>query len=254
MSIEAPAAVAVVGLNDRRERVTIRTSSITSGSPQYMPSQPLRNTFDVHALLADVAKGRPLFHSEADFQHAVAWELHRRFPHASVRLERPVSTGGKVMHLDVLVQEGAAMIAIELKYKTRKFSAELSGETYNLRNQAAHDVGRYDFIKDIHRLEEITHSKPGAIGYAVLLTNDSAYWKATSTTTTVDAAFRLHQGRVLEGTFAWGNGASAGTMKAREAAIDLLGRYSLEWRDFLPLPGKGWGFRYLAVAIADALF
>lgn len=32
--------------------------------------------FDVEAVLRDLALKRPIFHSEADFQHAVAWEVH----------------------------------------------------------------------------------------------------------------------------------------------------------------------------------
>ncbi len=215
-----------------------------------MAPPPLGNAFDIHALLAEVARIRPLFHSEADFQHAFAWELHRRFPQASVRLEKPIAANSKVLHLDVLVAHGDAMIAIELKYKTRKLSIELAGETYSLRNQAAQDVGRYDFIKDISRLEDITRSYPGATGYALLLTNEAAYWKTPSATTTVDAAFRLHQGRVLEGELAWADGTSDGTKKTREAPIHLSNAYLLEWRDFSSLPaGNRSVFRYLAVAV-----
>src|SRR4029077_4221383 len=110
-------------------------------------------------------------------------------------------------------QHGNAMVPIELKYKTRKLSLEISGETYSLRNHSAQDTGRYDFIKDISRLEAITASYPEALGYAILLTNEGAYWKGKSSKRTVDAAFRLHEDRVLAGECAWSKRPSAGTTK-----------------------------------------
>jgi hypothetical protein len=116
--------------------------------------------FDMHGLMSNVANSRPLFHSEADFQHAFAWEVHRQFPDASFRLEKPISTKGGVVHLDVLVERGEAIVAIELKYKTRKLSVETPTETFNLRNHSAQDLGRYDFIKDVSRLEDISLSYP----------------------------------------------------------------------------------------------
>jgi hypothetical protein len=53
----------------------------------------------ISEVLAALAKQRPLFHSEADFQHAIAWELHERLPRASVQLEHPV----EVSHLNKLL-------------------------------------------------------------------------------------------------------------------------------------------------------
>jgi hypothetical protein len=46
----------------------------------------------VSAVLTALAKQRPIFHSEADFQHAIAWEIHKHLPRASVRLERPIAS------------------------------------------------------------------------------------------------------------------------------------------------------------------
>lgn len=202
--------------------------------------------------MAEMAQTRQLFHSEADFQHAFAWEAHRRFPDASIRLEKPISvTDGGVIHLDVLIQHSNTMIAVELKYKTQKLSFEMPSETFSLRNHSAKNWGRYDFIKDIRRLERIATDYPKALGYAVLLTNESAYWRAPSASITVDAAFRLHEGIILEGKVAWGEGASAGTMKNREELIDLCyGPYPLKWRDFSSVSTDNSSvFRYLVVAV-----
>ena len=44
--------------------------------------------------MAALARVRPLFHSEADFQHAFAWQLHSAHPDARIRLEIASATGG----------------------------------------------------------------------------------------------------------------------------------------------------------------
>lgn len=41
---------------------------------------------DVQAVMQSLSVKRPIFHSEADFQHALAWELQSEFPKASIRL------------------------------------------------------------------------------------------------------------------------------------------------------------------------
>jgi hypothetical protein len=42
---------------------------------------------NVHQIMKTLAVERPVFHSEADFQHALAWELHRQMPEWAMRLE-----------------------------------------------------------------------------------------------------------------------------------------------------------------------
>ena len=87
-------------------------------------------------------------------------------------------------------------------------------------------------------------------GCAVLLTNDSAYWKVPGTRDTVDGAFRIHEGRDITGELAWAQRAGPGTVKGRESPIRLRGSYQLRWREFSMFPGKAYGlFRYLAVPV-----
>ena len=42
---------------------------------------------DIDQLMACLADTRKVFHSEADFQHALAWQIHRAMPEGQVRLE-----------------------------------------------------------------------------------------------------------------------------------------------------------------------
>jgi hypothetical protein len=83
-------------------------------------------------ILRALADHRPVFHSEADFQHTLAWEIHRSVPRAAVRLECPVKVPGrtKPLHVDVWIEQEGEAIVIELKYKTRTLQASERGELF----------------------------------------------------------------------------------------------------------------------------
>ena len=204
---------------------------------------------EIREVLCSLARQRRLFHSEADFQHALAWEIRQHLPNASVRLEFPLSLDNQQIYLDIWVRQSNANLLIELKYKTRALDFTVGNEKYALKSQGAQDIGRYDFVKDVHRLEAAVAGLSKSVGYAILLTNDSAYWKRPRSSETVDADFRLHDGRTLQGNPAW-QGAGEGTMRGRESAIALKRSYSLKWYDYSTLGVGGYDrFRYLSLTV-----
>jgi len=205
---------------------------------------------EIGKILFALAKQRPIFHSEADFQHAFAWEIHRQLSVVSVRLELPVQVRNQFLHIDVWVAYQGAVLAVELKYKTRGLSIQVGNEQYHLKSQSAQDIGRYDFLKDVQRLERVGAQHQNFTGYAILLTNDSAYWAKPTNSTTVDADFRLNDGRVIEGVLAWSDKASDGTKKNRERAIELQGKYRFRWTDYSRPSSDRYGkFRSLVVKV-----
>ena len=209
----------------------------------------LRDMLYIDELMKNLARVRRLFHSEADFQHALAWQIHEALPQGQVRLEVDVArAAGRRMYLDIWLPE--ERIAIELKYLTRRLDLTHRGERFALRDHAQ-DLGRYEFLKEVRRLE-MMRSMPEVCraGYAVLLTNDHLYWTAPGRRVTVDAAFRIHEGREISGELAWSERAGRGTVKDRESPIELENSYSLRWREYSDLPGVPAGrFRYLAVSV-----
>ena len=197
--------------------------------------------------MAFLAAQRPIFHSEADFQHALAWLIHEVRPEAKVRLEIPRIIDGRRAHVDVWVED-AERLAIELKYLTASVEAVVAGEEFHLRSQAAQDLGRYDILKDLVRVERLVAAGAADRGVVVALTNDSTYWRAPGRGTSPNYAdLRLMEGRPLAGVLAWGPGTGAGTMRGREAPIDLQGSYLCEWTDYsvVPTGPTETRFRYL---------
>jgi len=185
--------------------------------------------FDLVRILEALATQRPVFHSEADFQHALAWIIHEKHPAAKVRLEyRPRKLKEKA-YIDIWAELHGATYAVELKYKTRSLQETVSEETFSLLNQSAQDQARYDFCRDIGRIETLAAAYPELIGFAVFLTNDRGYWRVSGRDGNVDSAFRVHEDAKLSGKLEWALHASKGTKSGRVNAICLAGEYSLNW-------------------------
>ena len=197
---------------------------------------------DIHALLEGLAEKRRVFHSEADFQFALAWEIRDR--NLAVRLEYPRKPNEK-RYLDIWLPE--VKVAIELKYFKKKLDVEVGGERFALTNQGAQDINRYHFVSDIERVEG------AGGGFAIALTNDPNYWTRGVKENPIDAAFRLHDGRTLPANkpLAWAPHAATGMKKP---PVRLQHSYALAWRDYgSSLTGaaeaRSRQFRYLAVEV-----
>ena len=210
---------------------------------------------NVTKLMEDLAGDRPVFHSEADFQHALAWRIHAEGLDAGIRLEWPVEPPDQEKRIYVDLWLPSTNVAVELKYLTRGLIVSQKGERFALRDQGAQDTRRYDFLKDIERLEQLSLSERTDVraGFAILLTNDPLYWKPPGREGTNDAEFRIHDRRTIKGEMKWAPEASPGTKRGREGSICLKGSYPLQWQDYgIGGHGKYQQFRYLAIQVGSA--
>jgi hypothetical protein len=209
----------------------------------------LAGTVDLTELLRRLAVIRPVYHAEADFQHAFAWEARQMDPHLRVRLETHPEPG---VRLDLLLSRPDLGLHtdVELKYLTAAWVGDIGGEHFALKNHGAQDVRAYDAVKDIGRLERFA-SRQGWNGLFVALTNDPSFWRPVTHGRATNAdAFRIYEGLTLTGSRAWGPNTGIGTMRGREAAIELLGSHRLAWRDYSRLDSKAYGsFRALALEV-----
>lgn len=204
---------------------------------------------DLNRLMVDLAKRRPVFHSEADFQHELAWQIHLSGQSSELRLERSIEVDGQRLSVDILALIGKVWLAFELKYLTKLLDVTEQGERFVLRNQAAQDIRRYDFWKDVSRLEKLGAEGNARLGYAIAITNDQGYWRK-SNKETMDQSFRMHDGRVSDGDMAWKNSTGPGTMRGREKPIRLGRRYTISWRPYSSLAGVGAGeFKMVVVEV-----
>ena len=204
---------------------------------------------DMVGMLSGLAARRPIFHSEADFQHALAWQIHQTYPTARIRLEtRPV----RDIRLDLLVCVDEVRVAVELKHLMAGFSGVVDGESFELPSQSAQDLGRHDVIKDVVRLERLVVEGHADVGWSVTLTNDPGYWSPGRKLDPIDAAFRLHEGRSLSGTLSWAVNAGAGTTRNRDVPLTLSGTYACSWRPYsevVDVRGRLRSFRHLSIVV-----
>lgn len=192
----------------------------------------LREMISIINCLHKLSEDRPIFHSEADFQFSFAWKIHEIYRDEKYYLEYPINYNNSDKHIDLVINSSELSYAIELKYKTRTHSAIFNNENYELKDQSAHDIGKYDFIKDIKKLEDYVQSNNHFVGYAIFLTNDSTYWKEPQKKNAVADAFHINEGRILKGELGWSAEASKGTKKGREESLKLKGEYLIHWNEY----------------------
>ena len=154
------------------------------------------------ALITDVEKDirnflkqqKELLFNEFDFQMQLAIYLRNTGKYDDVEAEYFMPTKNtdilkgydwdSNMRIDLVVRKGKEYLPVELKYVTKKvirdyerFGMEVKGMEI-LKNQAAQDIRRYDFWKDVRRIELVKNIFPTVKnGLAVFLTNDSSYTK-----------------------------------------------------------------------------
>ncbi len=178
--------------------------------------------FNIMQVIEGLSKRRKVFHSEADFQFALAWEINQLYPDIDVRLEYAYRVDDKIYHIDILIllRIKEKYIPIELKYKTKKESLSIDSEEFMLRSHGAQDLGKYDFIKDIVRLETLISKDSAFIeGYAIMLTNDSSYWKGSKRKNICCADFDIGDNKQIVGSLKWAEHTGVGTMKSREKPL-----------------------------------
>lgn len=207
------------------------------------------NNINLLQVIKSLRQKRSVFHSEADFQFALSWEIKCSYPTAEIRLEYPPA-GEPNKYIDILVCIDGLTFPIELKYKTKILSAIVDGEQYNLKNHGAQDIGSYDFVKDICRVESFaTHLNRFKCGFVLWITNDPYYWNAPNNSNAGYAAFSVHHGARKTGTMSWGSHLSSGTIKGREQDLVLRSEYEITWNDYSDLGIRSGLFKYALMCI-----
>lgn len=217
---------------------------------------------DIPCLLVQLARRRPIFHSEADFQHELAWQIRRCHPCVDIRLEVPFDIDGSNDSgkgrtrgaLDILIRHRRRKMALELKYMCAPLSHEIDGESFELKNQGAHDIRCYDVWKDVMRMERFVKDHKNASAAVIALTNDSKYWNGPKKSDAYYAQFSLKDKRNVSGTLNWDGRASDGTKKGREESINLENNYEIRWKYYSDIGnGKKRGkFRYLYLRVPQS--
>lgn len=239
--------------------------------------------------LSEIIKGfqGKIFQSEAQFQFDLAWRIQEIYgAETKVNLEdmRMVkkNSEGKIIqksYTDIVVEQGGYSVAIELKYKTAEYNNK--AEFIQLFDHGAVDLGRYDYLWDVHRIEQLTgkltqdnkenDDRVGVLkkcdkGFAVLLTNEEKYWKETGIKKEViDRQFHFSEAakKLLGKKMSWEKDGDtkefpktvltkSGKPSFRAQPIVLKKAYGYQWFDYrkaLPGETKQGTFRFVIIEV-----
>ncbi len=249
---------------------------------------------ELSKILDEFGQKQVVFQSEAQFQFELAWRLQEVFD-CKVKLEDLTvlikktykhkngkdKTQLQKVYTDIVLEKNDYRVAIELKYKT----AELKYGDVIVFNHGATDLGRYDYLWDVNRVELLVHkdvkiaieqsiakeldcdveytiSKQYNAGFAVLLTNDNDYWTQNhNMKNTIDKQFCIGQddisgkGQLYSKVLNWKlneRGEYPKTVAESERArrIELTKAYTYKWEPLCNVPqkdGKNGEFKYLII-------
>ena len=143
-----------------------------------------------------------------------------------------------------------------MKYKTSKVVVTENNERFDLKYHAAQDYGRYDFLTDMVKLEDMRNNEHDfQSGYCVLLTNDHLYWDGSKRKEYASKQFEIKDSEILKGTRVWEKIDLGKITKCRRKAIELTNEYKVHWLLFdNSLKEKGFDsglFKYLVVEIKN---
>lgn len=232
---------------------------------------------DLNNIIINFAKKGLVFSNEYDFQFALGNEIKKLNYVKDVYFE-VVSFDSNVRgqinnrvnklsdarkeYTDLMIERNdGTYTAIELKYKTcNRVGYYISnfGNFITL-SQGAYDIGAYNFIKDIGRLENINNryfpiiNKNISQCFAIMLTNDKNYSTNNFSRSKIWGNYSLAKGSIGPGYLRFNNTPDPYKYEPKSTAykaIDLKQKYDFVWEKYpLKYSGNGPQFNYLIVQV-----
>lgn len=145
------------------------------------------------------------------------------------------------IYVDIVVEKDGQFVAVELKYATRAISVQ-PGVFYQLvpanikiiKNQEASNITMYNYWKDVHRIEALTHIPKVIGGVAIILTNNKLYWEKPKHNPAY-SNFSTAEGRTVKEKMTW-NTKNNGEDVSKEISgghlnFQIDGSYECHWDD-----------------------
>lgn len=162
------------------------------------------------------------------------------------------------LYIDIVVEKDGQFVPIELKYPTKdiwgaftRFGVAVTAKVPMLKNQGAQDIVRYNYWKDVRRIEALRQAYAETIvgGLAVMVTNDSSYRTSPTSNSFGYSRFSIKDGRVVtqpqDRNMAWQNNVK---VAATHPNFEIDNSYEIRWRQIPRIP-KTLGFWYLILDV-----
>lgn len=162
------------------------------------------------------------------------------------------------LYIDIVVEKDGQFVPVELKYPTKdiwgaftRFGVAVTAKVPMLKNQGAQDIVRYNYWKDVRRIEALRQAYAETIvgGLAVMVTNDSSYRTSPTSNSFGYSRFSIKDGRVVtqpqDRNMAWQNNVK---VAATHPNFEIDNSYEIRWRQIPRIP-KTLGFWYLILDV-----
>ena len=211
--------------------------------------------------MKSMAKSRPVFHGEADFRLSLAREIYRKYKTKNKKKPLIFSEWPcRQMRIDLAIKKSfqlatacKADIAFEFKYGPKRWDGQINGVQYNLKNAPEPPVRRYNFWKDVSRLEKLVKAEMIKRGYALIFTHNKAYWEKDEGKKhkgkKYKAGFQLYEGFKVPRKLKWPAGTPCSMKKWKPKPIHLQGKYIPNWQPYFKDEEQGIEIRYLLLEI-----
>lgn len=212
---------------------------------------------ELHDTLKSLASKRPVFHSEADFQHELALELVSRAYQVRLEVPKDISVNKETVkaEIDLLVSKDNIKTAIELKYIKKACTIEHHDELFELKGTWSTNLSRFDCLSDTRRIEALIEAGHAEAGYSIFLSNASDAWKKdNSRTNNMAKFFSIHEGCIIPSNTAldWfpcepSKGSVSVKRRFPYTPIILLKERLVCWHDYSRFESVNETFRYLVL-------
>lgn len=210
------------------------------------------NKQDIIEALNILSEVRPVFHSEADFQHALAIILVKKGYDCRLEIPYRIEVNGEDVRaeLDILViEKGSEKTAIELKYVKNRYAGVHNNEHFDLANSWGPNLSRFDCFADLQRVSALVNAGKASNGFCIFLTNKENAWRDDVTASgNLGSQFSIHEGRVLVAgeILNWVGNTHEGNVGTKRlppyCPIEINQNLELKWADY---SNSGTCFRYL---------
>ena len=221
------------------------------------------NAASLDKILQNLSHRRPVFHSEADFQHELAIWIQSAGWDVRLEVPRPIAVNQASMtaEIDLLIRKNGEWTAIELKYVKKSTHVVHGDEQFHLAGSWGTNLSRFDCWADYRRIESIVAAGHAQQGHAVFLTNVAPAWnKDVGPTRNLASMFSLHEGRTVPAgsSLNWTPATpTAGSVSAKRlppyAPVLVSRAQACRWTDYSQLGQPGGTFRYLMLSTSGAV-
>ena len=217
----------------------------SANSGTYMEAMTMSEK-EIASLMEGIANNNKVFINETHFQYEFAIAINKAMKGLGYTFTLEYYPHFMKYRIDLFIKNTIGYTAaVEFKYITKKYAADIDGLKINLKAQRAQNVRRYASWRDIEKIEQLKKNKLISEGFFILVTNDSEMINDVPINN-IDSPFDISQGNHPQSNdLYWNNPDShPKTTKRYPNKIHIDGKFYFDYKKY-----RNGEFSYVIVKI-----